>query len=145
MSAEIFKTLREDHDKQRTLLDLVGKTKGDSEGRRELFARLKRELEEHAMAEEKSLYAAMMSADGGQEKARHSVAEHKDIDDIVEQLEEMEMSNPRWLATFDRLKHKVLHHLEEEEHEIFQAAGRVLDDERKESLNEVFVEAHPRM
>lgn len=144
MSARIFQTLRDDHDKQRTLLDLVAKTHGDSRGRRELFTRLKDELEAHAKAEEKSLYAAMMSEDGGQEKARHSVAEHHEIDELVETLEEMDFSNPRWLATFGRLRECVTHHLDEEEREIFQAAGRVLPDARKEKLASIYEDAHPK-
>ena len=145
MSAEIFETLREDHDKQRRLLDLVSKTHGDSRGRRELFARLKTELENHAKAEEQSLYAAMMEKDNGHEKARHSVAEHHEIDELLETLEEMDYSNPRWLATFGRLRECVEHHLDEEEHKMFQVAGRVLGDERKESLIDVYASAHPKM
>lgn len=144
MPAQIFKTLREDHDKQRTLLELVSKTHGDSSGRRELFARLTAELQNHAKAEEQSLYAAMMAKDHGVEKARHSVAEHKDIDDLIETLEAMDFSNPRWLATFSRLQDKVLHHLEEEEREVFQVAGRVLDDDTKDGLHATFEDAHPK-
>lgn len=145
MSARIFQTLRNDHDKQRTLLDLVSKTKGDSNGRRELFDRLKNELANHAKAEEQSLYAAMMSKDNAVTKARHSVAEHKEIDDLVETLEDMDFSSPHWLPTFGKLHERVLHHLEEEEHEIFQVAGRVLSDQTKNSLNADFEEAHPKM
>lgn len=35
MSTTIFEEIRKDHEKQRTLLDLLTKTSGDSEGRRE--------------------------------------------------------------------------------------------------------------
>jgi len=145
MSAQIFETLREDHDKQRRLLDLVAKTHGDSQGRRELFGRLKEELENHAKAEEQSLYAAMMSKDNGQDKARHSVAEHQEIDDLLGMLDDMDFSNPRWLATFGRLRERVEHHLDEEEEKMFQAAGRVLGEGRKESLIADYESAHPKM
>lgn len=145
MSAKIFQTLRDDHDKQRTLLDLVSKTNGDSDGRRELFARLKNELTNHAKAEEQSLYSAMMTKDKAVRKARHSVAEHKEIDDLIETLEEMEFSSPHWLPTFGKLQERVLHHLKEEEQEVFQVAGRVLSDETKKDLNADFQEAHPKM
>lgn len=40
----LFEELRDDHDMQRTLLDLLVKTEGDSEGRDELFRKVKAEL-----------------------------------------------------------------------------------------------------
>ena len=45
MTTTIFEALRSDHDTQRTLVDLLTSTEGDSDGRRELFDRLKAELD----------------------------------------------------------------------------------------------------
>lgn len=130
----IFDSLRDDHQKQRTLVDLVVKTTGDSDGREELWARLKRELEAHAGAEERYFYVPLMEHDLTQDKARHSVSEHKELDDFIEQLDEYEMSGPQWLQTAKELAHKLTHHLDEEEQEVFQLAGKALTDGQKESL-----------
>jgi hemerythrin-like domain-containing protein len=130
----IFEAIRADHEKQRTLVDLLLKTSGDSDGRRELFARLKRELESHAGAEERFLYVPLMEHDATQEKARHSVSEHKELDDFVEQLEGYDMSAPQWIETARDLCGRLTHHLDEEEHEVFQLAGRYLDDADKTRL-----------
>jgi hemerythrin-like domain-containing protein len=130
----IFESLRADHETQRTLVDLLIKTKGDSDGRSELFGRLKRELEAHAGAEERYFYVPLMEHDLTQEKARHSVAEHKELDDLVEQLEEYDMSGAQWLQTAEELSHRLTHHLDEEEHEVFQLAGKALSDDEKSSL-----------
>ncbi|KFF47470.1 MULTISPECIES: hemerythrin domain-containing protein [unclassified Salinicola] len=134
----IFEALRESHDKQRQLLELLVKTHGDSEGRDELFKRLRAELENHAAAEERALYIPMMEYDMTQEKARHSVAEHHEIDELIETLESTEYDSPGWLASAKKLQHLVTHHLEEEEQEVFQLAGRVLGDADKTSLAQTY-------
>lgn len=134
----IFEELREDHDKQRTLLELVAKTSGDSEGRRELVPRLFGELRAHADAEERSFYSRLMSNVLSQDKSRHSVAEHKEMDDRVKELEEMEFTNPNWIRKFSELREKVEHHLEEEEHGVFQLGGRVLSAAEKTESAEDF-------
>lgn len=134
----LFEALREDHQTQRTLLDLLVKTEGDSEGRDELYKRLRAELENHAAAEERALYIPMMEHDMTQEKARHSVAEHHEIDELLETLEATEYESPGWLASAKKLQHLVTHHLDEEEQEVFQLAGRALGDSEKTSLAKTY-------
>lgn len=130
----IFESIREDHETQRTLADLLAKTSGDSEGRDELFRKLKHELQIHADAEERHFYKPLISEDLTQEKARHSIAEHHEIDELIEKLEETDYSDPGWLVTAKTLKEQVEHHLDEEEHEVFQMAGKVLSEDEKISL-----------
>ncbi len=130
----IFESIREDHEIQRTLSDLLARTSGDSERRDELFQKLKHELQIHADAEERHFYTPLISDDLTQEKARHSIAEHHEIDELIEKLEETDYSDPGWLVTAKKLKEQVEHHLDEEEHEVFQMAGKVLSEEQKTSL-----------
>lgn len=130
----IFEALRADHDLQRAMLDSVASTAGADSARDELFSKLKKELADHAAAEEKHFYAELMAFDVMLDKARHSIAEHKEIDDRVEELENTDYSNPHWLIRFKELQHRVLHHLEEEEREVFQMAGKSLTDNQKTSL-----------
>ena len=130
----IFEALRSDHETQRTLIDLLTKTEGASEGREELFARLKEELTAHAAAEERYFYVPLMQHDLTQDQARHSVAEHKELDDFVEQLERYDMTAPQWLITARELADRLVHHLDEEEREVFPVAGKALGDEEKITL-----------
>ncbi len=131
----IFEALREDHGVQRTLSDLLVKTHGDSEGRDELFDKLKRQLQAHAKAEERYFYIMLMEDDLTQEKARHSVAEHHEIDELIETLEKTEFSSPAWVGHAEKLRKRLNHHLDEEEHEVFQMAGKVLTEQQKTSLS----------
>ena len=126
----LFEALREDHDTQRTLLGLLIKTHGDSDGREELFEKVKKALTSHAAAEERALYIPMMELD--------SVAEHHEIDELVEELEDTDFSSPGWLAAARKLHDLVTHHLDEEEQEVFQLAGRALSDDAKARLADTY-------
>ncbi|MEZ5974515.1 MAG: hemerythrin domain-containing protein [Planctomycetota bacterium] len=134
----IFEALRESHDRQRDLLKKVSQTLGDSPDRRRLYSELKTELKSHADAEERSLYARMLEEKTSQPVASHSVHEHHEIDDLLEKLDDMSLSNPNWIRTFGELSEKVHHHLKEEEHGTFQVAGKVLSAAEKTALTEVY-------
>lgn len=130
----IFEVMREDHQVQRTLVDQLVETKGDSEERDELFQKIKTELKAHAAAEERCFYIPLMQHDMTQEKSRHSVAEHHEIDEMLEKLETTEYSSSAWLVEAKNLQHRIHHHLDEEEHEVFQMGGKVLTDKQKTTL-----------
>lgn len=130
----IFEALRQDHDIQRSLLNELVDTSGDTENRKYLFEKLKKELEIHADAEERFLYIPLIKHDSTQEKARHSIAEHHEIDELIERLEATDFDSTGWLTIAKSLQHKVEHHLEEEEHEVFQMAGKALSEKEKTTL-----------
>lgn len=131
---DIFKALRDDHDKQRALMKILVETSGESVNRAEFFQDLKQELELHAKAEERYFYAPLMEFDQTIQLTRHAIAEHHEIDELVEKLEETDMSSPVWLKTMKELEHLVSHHLIEEEREFFQQAGRCLSEKQKIAL-----------
>lgn len=130
----IFEAIRKDHDIQRDLLDQLVETSGDTKKRDTIFKDLKKELQIHADAEERHYYKPLISSDMMQEKARHGIAEHHEIDELVEQLEETDYDSSAWLKIAKDLKHKVEHHLEDEEQKFFQLSGKVLSENQKTSL-----------
>lgn len=134
MPPTIFEALRADHDRQRELIAELVETTGDSADRRRLFDTLRTELQAHAIEEERQFYVTLMQHDLTQDKARHSVSEHKDLDDLIEQLETYDMSGPQWVQSARDLAHKLEHHLDEEEHEVFQLAGKVLSEQDSAAL-----------
>lgn len=130
----IFEALRESHEIQRELAEKLIKTSGDTPERRELFQLLKNELFAHAVAEDRYLYIPLMMTDSGLNISRHALAEHHEMDELLEQLTETEFSNSGWLSIAKKLSETVHHHLQEEEHGFFQQAGKILQDKEKESL-----------
>lgn len=130
----IFEAIRKDHNVQRDLLDKLVDTSGDTAKRTNLYKELKKELTIHANAEERHFYKPLIPTDMMQEHARHGIAEHHEIDELIAQLEDTEMDSSAWLKIAKNLKEKVEHHLKDEEHTFFQLSGKVLTDKQKSEL-----------
>lgn len=130
----IFEALRESHQQQRELGEALLNTSGDSPERRDLFERYKNELFAHAVGEDRYFYIPLMMNDSGLNITRHALAEHHEMDELLEELTELEMSSPSWLVKAKKLVETVLHHLDEEEHGFFQQAGKILTDKEKTNL-----------
>ncbi len=122
----IYQTLKTDHDKHRDLLAKLAGTQGDSDDRRKLWQTFYYDVSAHAAAEELSFYSKLISESEGQPEGRHSVAEHHELEEMIQGLHEMEFSSPGWLARFKSLKARYEHHIEEEEAEIFEKAKDVI-------------------
>ncbi|MCB2078501.1 MAG: hemerythrin domain-containing protein [Novosphingobium sp.] len=142
--ARIFKDLKADHDRHREMLEKLGNTSGDSEERRTLFEQLRTELQAHAAAEEESLYATMLGCPDLRDEARHSVAEHKEIDDYLGELMETDMSSGAWLTKFREMRHRYLHHIDEEEEDMFPEAAKGLTSEAEKRIADIFEKRKPR-
>ena len=130
----IFEALRTSHETQRALADQLVRTQGDSKDRDLVFKELRAELSAHAAAEERFFYVPLSAHDMTQEPSRHGIAEHHEMDELVEKLEDTDFSSPAWLATAKELHHKIYHHLKDEEQGVFQLAGKVLTEAEKISL-----------
>lgn len=135
---DIFDRLREDHTTFRTLAQLVGKTHGDSTGRRELFGKLADQVRAHAHAEERVFYADLLEHGETREKTGHAVTEHHDAEAIIEELLDKDYSSSGWLNRFATLADALTHHMDEEEQEVFPLAGRVLSAKRREEMTAEF-------
>ena len=135
----IFEALRESHEQQRNLAERLIQTSGHTQEREDLFKQLKNELYAHSVAEDRYLYIPLMFDDVGLDITRHALSEHHEMDELVEKLEETDMSNPGWLAIAKQLSEKVHHHLKEEEHKFFQQAGKILEDAEKETLGKKYL------
>ena len=142
--ARIFADLKADHDQQRKLLAQIAETKGDSDERRTLFETLMLDLAAHAAAEEESLYANMLGNPELREDARHSVSEHKEVDDMLGELRDIDMSSSAWLVKFKEMRHRYEHHIDEEEEEMFPAAAKELSRDETERLGRYFEERKPK-
>ena len=134
MALNIFEALRESHERQRELYRQLIETRGDTPERQTLFEQLKAELLAHELAEERHFYIPLMEHDAGIDLSRHAIAEHHELDELVELLEEADPATPTWLPLARKLANKVEHHLKEEEHRFFQMAGKLLTDKQKMQL-----------
>lgn len=141
-NADIFARLKQDHDAHRQLFQKIAAAK-DDEQLEKLFDQLKVEVTAHAAAEEETLYATMLSRPDLREDAQHSVSEHKEIDDYFEELADLKFNGDAWRKTFDKLKHRYMHHIDEEEEEMFPDAAKDLTAEEEAKLGKLFAERKP--
>lgn len=135
---DIFGRLVEDHDRHRALLAMIGETSGKSTDRKKLFKELTLELKSHAAAEEQALWSSVMRNPDTTEDARHAVAEHKEIDEMLADLAARDMASPGWLRRFSALREEYLHHIAEEEQEQFVAAEKKLSATDLRYMKQVF-------
>jgi len=134
--SDIFDRLKQDHDQQRALFEQLGSA--EETERESLFERLTKEIKAHALAEEQALYSTMLRKPETTEETRHSVAEHKEVDDLLNDLAATDIGSSEWSDKFEHLRHRYTHHIDEEEEENFPDYARYLDDADVTYMRSVF-------
>ncbi|HEY0115898.1 MAG TPA: hemerythrin domain-containing protein [Allosphingosinicella sp.] len=142
--AKIYAHLKADHDRHRDLIARIEDTSRKDEERRALFEEFRKELQAHAAAEEEALYAVMLANPELRDEARHSVSEHKEVDDLLGELVEKDTSSLFWMGKFKTMRDRYLHHIEEEEEEMFPAASNELSAEKEAEIAAVFERRKPK-
>ena len=132
----IFDRLIEDHEKHRSLFEALAKcAPREADG---LFTTLTKELKGHAAAEEQALYSTMMRKPPTTSETRHSVAEHHEIEEMLNDLAATDAGSDAWRTKFDALRHRYLHHIEEEEDDHFPDFAKHLTQEDEVHMRAVF-------
>tara|TARA_A100001391_G_scaffold48774_6_gene29097 strand:+ start:11801 stop:12286 length:486 start_codon:yes stop_codon:yes gene_type:complete len=138
MQQDIFARLKRDHDKHRDLLDKMSQTHGESDERKTLLEAFTKEVKSHAAAEEQALYSTMLRKPDTTDETRHSVAEHHEIEEALNDLAATDMSSSAWLAKFKQLDHDYRHHIDEEEDDHFPDFEQYLTEEDRDYMQSVF-------
>lgn len=140
--AAIFDRLKQDHDLHRQLLDQISHADAGDE-RKTLLEKFRIEVTAHAAAEEETLYATMLADPDLRHDAQHSVSEHKEIDDFLEEIADLDPASDAWTETFGKMKHRYTHHIDEEEEEMFPEADKELPDAKLAELGDRYAERKP--
>lgn len=115
---DIFQALIVSHDVQRKLCDNIESLlDSDLDAAKKAYPELEIELQAHAAAEERHLYAPVMQYDEGLDLSRHAISEHHEMDEMMHKLNDGRISDDTWKETCHDLIHEVRHHLKEEEGE----------------------------
>jgi hemerythrin superfamily protein len=102
--------------------------------RQRLFPELDRELSVHAEIEEKIFYPAAKEAEPTRDLVLESIEEHKQIKMVLADLEQTDKTTDEWGAALKVLKEDVMHHVGEEEDELFPKVKKILSKEQLEDL-----------
>ncbi|MFT6676569.1 MAG: hemerythrin superfamily protein [Sulfitobacter sp.] len=136
----IYDAIKADHDLHRDLLEQLADSSGDSGRRETAWQTFYHDVKSHAAAEEETFYSKLISETWGQDSARHSVHEHQQLDDLMEELNAMDMSSPAWLTKLKTLKHDYEHHIDEEENDVFARARETIGAEHNADFGKRFEE-----
>jgi len=142
---DIFDALLQSHERQRAICRRLLGSIGEPEQRRQALQELKTEMAAHETAEERMFYVPLIGHDETVDAARHGIAEHHEMDEMVEDLDATEPGSSEWLETIGKLVHKLEHHLEEEEQKFFPQAREVLSRKQQQSLGEPYRQEHDRL
>ena len=131
----IYDRLHEDHERIRaTLRELLAPTTGTEKSRAKKFARLKRDLEDHAGFENTVFYPAIGENPDAKSIVDRAMDEHERIEAALDDLDEIDSTASEWADILHELEGMLGEHIEEEENEIFAIAREVIDDERAEEM-----------
>jgi hemerythrin superfamily protein len=112
--------LKEQHDKVKKAFKEFEKLgREDAEAQQQLVQRVCEDLKLHTTLEEELFYPAAREAIDDEDILNEAQIEHETAKMLIEQLENMGPEDPNFHATFTVLGEYVVHHVKEEEGEMF--------------------------
>lgn len=129
---DAFELLKKDHKKVSQLFKEVEAASGQA--KKQIFSRLKTELDVHANIEERIFYPVLENKDEARDITLEAYEEHKVVKDLLAELDSGNSPEDEWDAKLTVLKENVEHHVEEEEGELFSKARQVLSRQEIEEL-----------
>jgi hypothetical protein len=133
--------LKEQHDKVKKAFKQFEKLdREDAEAQQQLVQTTCEDLKLHTTLEEELFYPAAREAIDDEDILNEAQVEHETAKMLIEQLENMGADDPNFHATFTVLGEYVLHHVKEEEGEMFAQVKKADLD-----LEELGARMHQRM
>ena len=117
--------LKEDHEKVKDLFKQF--EKAQSAKKEQLADQIDLELRVHSMIEEEILYPALRDID--KEIVAESFEEHGVIEQLLDELATLDLSEDQFEAKFKVMQENVEHHIEEEEGQMFPKCSRIANYE----------------
>lgn len=112
--------LKEDHAKvKQSFKEFEKMDHEDKATMQEMVRAVCAELKAHTMIEEEIFYPAVRAAIEDEDLMNEAQVEHQSAKELIAQLEGMQPDDPMFSATFTVLGEYVLHHVKEEESEMF--------------------------
>jgi len=142
---DAIKLLKEDHKKVKALFEEVeGLGERAATQRKNLFQKIDQELTLHAKIEETLFYPEFKKrAENSQERdgVLEAYEEHGVVKVMIGELEALDAKDEKYKAKLTVLKELVLHHVKEEEGELFPMAREMFEPEELAQIGERIVKA----
>jgi hemerythrin superfamily protein len=136
-NVDALELLKKDHDEVKKMLESLDATTDRAiKTRQELFERLKFALTVHEQMEEAALYTALKEHAETKEIALEAYEEHDVVDTILGVLERTPVDDQTWHAKLTVMRENLLHHIEEEEKEMFRQVRQLFEAETLDALGD---------
>lgn len=136
-TTDLFELLKSDHRKVQALLEKMLKG-GASKSKQQNFEKFQTEFLGHAAAEEKLLYPMLIEQSDQPELGHMALEEHRAARMVLKDLIGLKPNDERWIARCQVMAELINHHIEEEESEVFDAFGEIIDEEQSKQLAKQF-------
>ncbi|RUR38484.1 hemerythrin domain-containing protein [Vreelandella populi] len=116
---DVINILTTDHQEMLELLTQVEST-NDPKQRRDLIDTAIAEVMRHAVAEEMYVYPAMEKhIPNGRDEVEHDKKEHDELVKVMKKLEDVDASDPSFMALTKEMEKQLRHHIDDEESDQF--------------------------
>jgi hemerythrin superfamily protein len=120
---EAMSMLKDDHERvEKAFKEFEKLDREDAKTAYELAMTVCADLKVHTALEEEVFYPAVRESIDDEDIMNEAGVEHETAKMLIEQLENMQPDDPNFHATFTVLGEYVMHHVKEEEGEMFRAA-----------------------
>jgi hemerythrin superfamily protein len=135
----IYEALSNDHREFERLLDgLLQASKAGDESWKQILDELRRKVIAHSHAEEAVFYNALREMNEAKDLVMHSYGEHAMAEGEIRTLGAAKMVDANWTSLVEKLRNDLLHHIKEEESQVFAAAQKVFSDAEAEQIGAAF-------
>lgn len=141
---DVLSLIEADHSKVEELFGQMEEGK-KFENARKCFQEIYREISLHAHAEELVFYPAMREYEETEGFIEESEEEHSTAKILLEEMRKLEPGDREFETKFNALKDSFLHHVEEEESEIFDAVRECMEEDEFQQLGQEFQAVKTKM
>lgn len=141
---EIFELIKQDHRKVESLFSEIEEA-SSAKKLKQLFQQLYQELNLHSLTEELTLYPSMREYEETDVLIDEAEEEHVEVKIMLEEMQSLDPNSSEFQSRIAQLREAVLHHVGEEENEVFPAIQECFSEEELDDLAEEFKETKSRL
>jgi hemerythrin superfamily protein len=134
--SSIFHHLAAEHAEVATMMHSIARSSAGSSAREDVFAELRAALLAHAHSEEQEFYPVLRRFAQIENVVAKCMAEHKQIEAYLEELEASSKKTRSWMALFERFMRAVEAHVDREENHLFPKANELLSGDQAKQVYE---------
>ncbi len=130
---DAIQMLKQEHEQAKKIFGEI--EQASEETRAQLWKKLKPELKVHEQLEEAALYGPVAREVGSKDAKlsdweAHHREEVSELESMIQEIGELEVSDPEWIEKVKELQQTLEHHIEEEEGDVWPRIQRVWDHEK---------------